>query len=206
MSDRDATFAEYFAARSDAMRGTAYLLCGDWHRAEDLVQTAFTKLYLVWNPISRHEVLDAYVRQILIRAFLDERRRGWWRREQVGWEDADRPTPPDSPEGRLVMLQAPRASQRYDSRPALSGLAGCCCHLYSSSVRMFTSAPVRRERGAHRREAERCRTAAWGGIRTRLPAPGREPPGYIARISDRQVRVPLVEDANRQNRLNPEEN
>lgn len=106
MSNRDAAFAEYFAARSDAMRGTAYLLCGDWHRAEDLVQTAFTKLYLVWNRISRHEVLDAYVRQILIRTFLDERRRGWWRRERVGWEDAERPTPPDSPEGRLVMLQA----------------------------------------------------------------------------------------------------
>ena len=106
MGDRDAAFAEYFAARSDAMRGTAYLLCGDWHRAEDLVQTAFTKLYLVWNRVSRHEVLDAYVRQILVRAFLDERRRGWWRRERVGDENAERPTPPDSPENRLVLLQA----------------------------------------------------------------------------------------------------
>ncbi|MGC1210994.1 MAG: SigE family RNA polymerase sigma factor [Micromonospora sp.] len=106
MSDRDAAFAEYFSARSDAMRGTAYLLCGDWHRAEDLVQTAFTKLYLAWDRISRHEVLDAYVRQILIRAFLDERRRGWWRRERVGGEGVERTTPPDSPESRLVMLQA----------------------------------------------------------------------------------------------------
>ncbi|MEU7931264.1 sigma factor [Micromonospora echinofusca] len=69
MGDRDAAFAEYFAARSDAMRGTVYLLCGDWHRAEDLVQTAFTKLYLAWGRVSRHEVLDAYVRQILIRTF-----------------------------------------------------------------------------------------------------------------------------------------
>ncbi|MGW0216705.1 sigma factor [Micromonospora chokoriensis] len=66
MSDRDTAFAEYFAARSGAMRGTAYLLCGDWHRAEDLVQTAFVKLYRVWNRISRHEVLDSYVRQILV--------------------------------------------------------------------------------------------------------------------------------------------
>ncbi|TDC39295.1 SigE family RNA polymerase sigma factor [Micromonospora sp. 15K316] len=106
MADRDAAFAEYFAARSDAMRATAYLLCGDWHRAEDLVQTAFTKLYLVWNRVSRHEVLDSYVRQILVRTFLDERRRGWWRRERVGRTDTDRPTPPHSPENRLVMLQA----------------------------------------------------------------------------------------------------
>ncbi|WP_328339811.1 SigE family RNA polymerase sigma factor [Micromonospora sp. NBC_00421] len=106
MGDRDAAFAAYFAARSEAMRGTAYLLCGDWHRAEDLVQTAFTKLYLVWNRVSRHEVLDAYVRQILVRTFLDERRRGWWRRERVGAEQSERPAPPESPENRLVLLQA----------------------------------------------------------------------------------------------------
>ena len=51
MSDRDAAFEAYFAARSDAMRGTAYLLCGDWHRAEDLVQQTFTKIYLAWRRI-----------------------------------------------------------------------------------------------------------------------------------------------------------
>ena len=97
---------EFVAARYVHLRRTAYLLCGDWHRAEDLVQTAFSKLYLSWNRISRHEVLDAYVRQILIRTFLDERRRGFWRREQVGGDDHDRPSPPDAPENRLVMLQA----------------------------------------------------------------------------------------------------
>lgn len=106
MGDRDTAFAEYFAARSDAMRATAYLLCGDWHRAEDLVQTAFVKLYQVWNRVARHEVLDVYVRQILIRTFLDERRRGWWRRERVGVQDVERAVSPDSPENRLVVLQA----------------------------------------------------------------------------------------------------
>ncbi len=106
MNDRDIAFAEYFAARSGAMRGTAYLLCGDWHRAEDLVQTAFSKLYLVWNRVSRHEVLDAYVRQILVRTFLDERRRGWWRREQVTETPTDRSLAPDSPESRLDLLRA----------------------------------------------------------------------------------------------------
>jgi DNA-directed RNA polymerase specialized sigma24 family protein len=75
MSDRDTAFAEYFAARSDAMRGTAYLLCGDFHRAEDLVQTSFTKLYLAWHRVSRHEVLDGYLRKTLVRTFLDQRRR-----------------------------------------------------------------------------------------------------------------------------------
>jgi RNA polymerase sigma-70 factor (sigma-E family) len=107
MSDRDTGFVEYFAARSEAMRGTAYLLCGDWHRAEDLVQNAFTKLYLAWNRVSRHEVLDAYVRQVLVRLYLDERRRGWWRRERVMNElPAERAVPPDAPANRLMVLQA----------------------------------------------------------------------------------------------------
>src|SRR6185295_18289987 len=105
-NNRDVAFTEYFVARSGAMRGTAYLLCGDWHRAEDLVQTTFVKLYRVWNRISRHEVLDSYVRQILVRTFLDERRRGWWLRERVGGEDTEQVAPSDSPESRLVLLQA----------------------------------------------------------------------------------------------------
>jgi RNA polymerase sigma-70 factor (sigma-E family) len=106
MRDGDAAFAEYFAARSDAMRRTAYLLCGDWHRAEDLVQIAFTKLYLAWGRVNRHEVLDAYLRQTLIRTFLDERRRGWWRRERTSETPADQPLPADTPEDRLVVLEA----------------------------------------------------------------------------------------------------
>jgi RNA polymerase sigma-70 factor (sigma-E family) len=79
---RDEEFAAYYAARGAAMRGTAYLLCGDWHLAEDLTQTAFAKLYLAWSRISRREAIDAYVRRVIVRAFLDERRRPW-RRERV---------------------------------------------------------------------------------------------------------------------------
>jgi DNA-directed RNA polymerase specialized sigma24 family protein len=69
MGERDAAFETYFAARSDAMRGTAYLLCGDWHRAEDLVQQTFTKIYLAWRRIQRHEAMDNYTRQTLLRTF-----------------------------------------------------------------------------------------------------------------------------------------
>jgi RNA polymerase sigma-70 factor (sigma-E family) len=83
MADRDVEFVEYFAARSGAMRRMAYLLCGDWHRAEDLVQVTFTKLYLAWGRIDRRDVLDAYARQALVRTFISEGRRGWFRREQV---------------------------------------------------------------------------------------------------------------------------
>ena len=106
MSDRDAAFAEYFAARSGAMRGTAYLLCGDWHRAEDLVQTAFTKLYTHWHRVARHEALDPYVRQVLIRTFIDDGRRGWWRRERPRETPIDRTAASAPPDDRLDLLHA----------------------------------------------------------------------------------------------------
>jgi RNA polymerase sigma-70 factor (sigma-E family) len=107
MSDRDAAFEAYFAARSDAMRSTAYLLCGDWHRAEDLVQLTFTKIYLAWRRIQRHEAMDSYTRQTLIRTFLSERRRGWFRHESVASEATDRAAPSaDFADERLVLLEA----------------------------------------------------------------------------------------------------
>ena len=109
MDDRDRGFAEYFSARADAMRGTAFLLCGDWHRAEDLVQTAFIKLYRAWNRIGGHHALDAYTRQILIRTFLDENRRGFFHRERVTDTPADTAAPPGgSTEDRLVLFSALR--------------------------------------------------------------------------------------------------
>jgi len=107
MSDRDAAFEAYFAARSDAMRGTAYLLCGDWHRAEDLVQQTFTKISQVWRRIQRQDAMDNYTRQTLIRTFLSERRRGWFRYESVGVPPADPPTASAGPtEERLMLLEA----------------------------------------------------------------------------------------------------
>ncbi|WP_447003536.1 SigE family RNA polymerase sigma factor [Saccharothrix isguenensis] len=107
MSDRDTAFAEYFAARSEAMRGTAYLLCGDWHRAEDLVQATFTKLYVAWRRINRHEALDAYTRQTLVRTFVSDLRRGWFRNERVSGTTADAAAVGrGSTEDRLVLLAA----------------------------------------------------------------------------------------------------
>lgn len=106
--ERDDRFAAYFAARSGAMRSMAYLLCGDWHRAEDLVQTAFVKLYVVWHRVGHEEHIDAYTRQILVRTFLDETRRGFFRRERPVADFADRPqpAPADTVEDRMLLAQA----------------------------------------------------------------------------------------------------
>jgi RNA polymerase sigma-70 factor (sigma-E family) len=78
----ESAFAEYVMARRAAVRRTAYLLCGDWHRADDLTQTAFVKLYGAWEKIRDPAALDAWMRSTLVRATVDESRRPW-RREQA---------------------------------------------------------------------------------------------------------------------------
>ncbi|PPK67878.1 SigE family RNA polymerase sigma factor [Actinokineospora auranticolor] len=76
-------FAEYFAARLEAVRRTAYMLCGDWHRADDLAQTAFVALHRRWRKIRDRGALDAYVRRSVVRAMIDETRRPWRRERHV---------------------------------------------------------------------------------------------------------------------------
>ncbi|HWE88842.1 MAG TPA: SigE family RNA polymerase sigma factor [Pseudonocardiaceae bacterium] len=82
MEQRDEQeFAEYFTARRDAVRRSAYLLCGDWHRADDFAQHAFVAVHRHWRDIRDRGALDAYVRRTLVRAVIDESRRPW-RRER----------------------------------------------------------------------------------------------------------------------------
>lgn len=82
MDQRDEQeFAEFFVARRDAVRRSAYLLCGDWHRADDFAQTAFVALHRHWRKIRDKQALDAYLRRTLVRAVIDESRRPW-RRER----------------------------------------------------------------------------------------------------------------------------
>jgi RNA polymerase sigma-70 factor (sigma-E family) len=80
--EHDDEFVAYYTARAGHLRSTAYLLCGDWHLAEDLTSATFAKLYRAWRRIERHEALDQYARRVLLRALLDERRRPW-RREHA---------------------------------------------------------------------------------------------------------------------------
>ncbi|MEV6712338.1 SigE family RNA polymerase sigma factor [Lentzea sp. NPDC051208] len=80
--DRDREFGEFVDARALVMRRTAYLLCGDWHRAEDIVQTALIKMYVAWSRV-RKDSVDAYARKVLVRTAVDETRRGFFQRERI---------------------------------------------------------------------------------------------------------------------------
>jgi RNA polymerase sigma-70 factor (sigma-E family) len=78
---RDADFAAYLAARQPSLLRTAYLLTGNRHDAEDLVQTAFAKLYLSWDKVRQQGSMDGYVRRILVNEHNSLWRRAWKRRE-----------------------------------------------------------------------------------------------------------------------------
>jgi RNA polymerase sigma-70 factor (sigma-E family) len=75
-SDED-RFREFARSHAMALRRSAYLLCADWHLADDLVQTTLIKLYRVWPRVGRHHLPVSYARTILLRCWLDERRRPW---------------------------------------------------------------------------------------------------------------------------------
>jgi len=94
MDDRaDAAYLDYVHGRTPALRRVAYLLSGDEHQADDLVQETITKLYARWPRISQVQNVDAYVHSMLVRVFLDEKRRGWWKVRLFG---AAPEPPPDA--------------------------------------------------------------------------------------------------------------
>jgi RNA polymerase sigma-70 factor (sigma-E family) len=92
---KDAEFAAYMEARQPSLLRTAYLLTGDRGTAEDLVQSALAKLYLSWDKVQRRELVDGYVRRILVNENNSLWRRGWKRREVVTATFPDRAAAPE---------------------------------------------------------------------------------------------------------------
>ena len=70
MADDDATFVEYVNAQLVHLRRTAYLLCGDWHTADDLVSTALVKLLRHWKRIASMDILFLLVPMSVVLALL----------------------------------------------------------------------------------------------------------------------------------------
>ena len=103
---RDEEFSAFVAARQAHLRRIAYAVCGDWHRADDLLQTALVKLYVAWPRLHRDGREEAYTRQIIVRANIDESRRPW-RREQAGLDGLDPVVRPElASEDRSALFDA----------------------------------------------------------------------------------------------------
>ncbi|MGF1429638.1 sigma-70 family RNA polymerase sigma factor [Kitasatospora sp. LaBMicrA B282] len=105
-------FEEFAASRARKLFQIAYLMCGDWHQAQDLVQATLGKLFAVWGRVrpGRGVVdLDAYARKVLLRTYLSHRRLR--RSGELAVADLpDRPAgePGGGPELRLTLLAALR--------------------------------------------------------------------------------------------------
>jgi RNA polymerase sigma-70 factor (sigma-E family) len=82
-------YRQFVAARLEPLRRTAYLLCRDWHTADDLVSITIGKLYRHWRRVVAADNVDAYARGVLTNAWLDEWRRPW-RREKATDDLPDR--------------------------------------------------------------------------------------------------------------------
>jgi RNA polymerase sigma-70 factor (sigma-E family) len=98
-------FAEFASAASPRLRRTAFLLCGNWHTAEDLTQTALAKVFASWPRVRRQEAVHAYTTRTLVNTFLADRR---LRRNGEVLTDRlpDRPAGGPAPEDRIVVLDA----------------------------------------------------------------------------------------------------
>jgi RNA polymerase sigma-70 factor (sigma-E family) len=97
-----------FAGRAlTDLRRTAYLLCGDWHRADDAAQEALIRLYGAWPRIERTTGLMPYARRTVIRLLVDQSRKPW-RREVTGVDVEPTPQPDDARgvDNRLLVMQA----------------------------------------------------------------------------------------------------
>ena len=62
---RDGEFQEFATAAWPRLLRTAYLLAGDRHTAEDLVQSTLERTYVAWWRVRGADDPDAYVRRIL---------------------------------------------------------------------------------------------------------------------------------------------
>jgi RNA polymerase sigma-70 factor (sigma-E family) len=69
-----ADFREFAVARAGQLFRIAFLMCGNWHEAEDLVQTTLARLFVAWNRVQRRDCVDTYARKVMLNAYLSQRR------------------------------------------------------------------------------------------------------------------------------------
>jgi DNA-directed RNA polymerase specialized sigma24 family protein len=105
-ADADQEYTEFVAARLGRLHRLAYLLTGDVHRADDVVAQALMDVYLTWRRVRASDNPDGYVRTMVVRAFLHERRRAWSARVILTTETPERAAPPTEVEDASVLRGA----------------------------------------------------------------------------------------------------
>ncbi|MDX6295385.1 MAG: hypothetical protein QOH50_4460 [Kribbellaceae bacterium] len=78
MQPKTDDFEEFARARAPHLYRTAWLLAGDRHHAEDLVQETLAKMFRAWRGLQRIDNPSAYAQTVLARTFISQRRRRSW--------------------------------------------------------------------------------------------------------------------------------
>jgi len=102
-------FRDFVHARTPALSRTAYLLTGDAHLAEDLVQTALFKAAKAWHRIEGDP--EPYVRRILYTQNVS-----WWRARKVKETSLGSYDAPDAAVDRDLRLTLEQALARLTTR------------------------------------------------------------------------------------------
>ncbi|NUW31461.1 SigE family RNA polymerase sigma factor [Nonomuraea sp. SMC257] len=84
--DRYDGFREFVLARQQALMRSAYLLTGDAHLAEDLMQSVLLKVAGHWPRLVRSGAPEAYTRKAMVNQYIS-----WRRRRQAEVSTADPP-------------------------------------------------------------------------------------------------------------------
>ncbi|MDH6577396.1 SigE family RNA polymerase sigma factor [Kitasatospora sp. MAP5-34] len=102
----EADFTAFAEAGAIRLRQIAYLMCRDWHLAQDLTQTTLTKMYVAWDRIARKDGDPfVYARKVLLNSLVDHRRlrsTGEVATDRL----PDRPSSTDTTAVRLTLLEA----------------------------------------------------------------------------------------------------
>ncbi|MFD7278458.1 SigE family RNA polymerase sigma factor [Streptomyces sp. NPDC059862] len=72
---RDAEFQSFVTSRWPRLMRTAFLLTGEQHAAEDLVQSTLEQVYVAWRRVGSADEPEAYVRRVMINAHARKHRR-----------------------------------------------------------------------------------------------------------------------------------
>lgn len=80
-SESDDAFRRFAADSAVRLGRLAYLLCGDRHFAEDLVQICLVRMYRAWPRIWPLDAPVSYARKVMLRCWLNEQRKPWRRSE-----------------------------------------------------------------------------------------------------------------------------
>ena len=110
MADLEAEFTAYVEARRPALVRTAYLLCGDAHLAEDLVQAALIKAVGHWRRIGDNP--EPWLRRVMVNDHISRWRRHRGREQLTDVLPESRGTDPERDLGLLAALRALPPRQR----------------------------------------------------------------------------------------------